>query len=192
MRSLFRWVRRLGGVFRSWLAGKPARPAPWRRVMMDGLESREFLSVAINDISVVEGNSGATQAVFTISMDSLSITPIAVHYVTVDGTAKAGTDYQAVGGSIIFYPGMRSADVQVPIIPDTTPEPNKTFTMQISSPTGVDFTQAIGTCTIIDDDRNLVTLTVPDAKASETNADPGVFRIAPPAAPRPPCASCIR
>jgi len=53
-------------------------------------------TISINDVSVTEGNSGLTPAVFTVSLSNPSSTPISVAFATADGTAKAGSDYVAL------------------------------------------------------------------------------------------------
>src|SRR5438094_4062341 len=42
-------------------------------------------TLSINDVSVVEGNSGNVDAVFTVSLSAASSSIITVHYTTVDG-----------------------------------------------------------------------------------------------------------
>lgn len=158
-----------------------APPAPARRTMVDTLEDREFLSLAtvqIDDIAIIEGNAGAREAVFTVSLTGLSTVPVSVHYATRDGTAKAGEDYTPVSGSLIFPPGMRARTVAVPILPDTIAEENESFTVVLSSAINITIRKPVGTCTITDDDRSVVTIAARDNRAAELNADPAVFRIA--------------
>src|SRR5262249_42748757 len=54
------------------------------------------LTVSVNDVSVTEGNSGTTAAVFTISLSAASTHSVTVGYYTSGGTATAGTDYTSV------------------------------------------------------------------------------------------------
>jgi len=69
---------------------------------------------------------------------------------TVDGTAKAGTDYKAVTGTLTFSPGTLSQTISVPINPDTTAKPNETFQVNLSNPQCASLGNASGTGTIID------------------------------------------
>ncbi|WP_313824093.1 BNR-4 repeat-containing protein [Leclercia sp.] len=57
--------------------------------------------------------SGATTAVFTISLSAALETPVSVAWNTKDGTAKAGTDYEAASGSVTFEPGVTTQQIQV-------------------------------------------------------------------------------
>src|SRR5439155_20364965 len=55
-------------------------------------------TVSISDATVIEGNSGTVNAVFTVSLSAPSDKSITVSYATADGTASAGADYVAKSG----------------------------------------------------------------------------------------------
>ena len=76
----------------------------------------EAPSVVVNDITVAEGNAGTTAAVFTVSLSGPSTITVTVDYATSDGTATAGTDYQAASGTLTFPPGTTTGQVSVPVI----------------------------------------------------------------------------
>lgn len=57
--------------------------------------------------------SGATTAVFTISLSAALETPVTVAWETKDGTAKAGTDYEATKGTVTFEPGETAKNIAV-------------------------------------------------------------------------------
>lgn len=59
--------------------------------------------------------SGATTAVFIISLSAALETPVTVAWQTKDGTAKAGTDYEAASGSVTFEPGETTKQIQVAV-----------------------------------------------------------------------------
>ncbi|MFX5684743.1 Calx-beta domain-containing protein, partial [Acinetobacter baumannii] len=46
-----------------------------------------------------------TTATFTVTLSNASTEPVTVHYASANGTATAGTDYNAVAGTITFAPG---------------------------------------------------------------------------------------
>src|SRR3954447_15422447 len=50
-------------------------------------------TLAIADVAVAEGATGATSARFTVTLSKAGGLPITVAYATADGTAKAGSDY---------------------------------------------------------------------------------------------------
>jgi Zn-dependent metalloprotease len=50
-------------------------------------------TVSINDVAVTEGDSGFTEAVFTVTLSHAFDEPVIVHYRVKDGTANPGSDY---------------------------------------------------------------------------------------------------
>ena len=46
-------------------------------------------------MTVTEGNTGTVAATFTVTLSAASTEPITVAYATANGTATAGSDYQA-------------------------------------------------------------------------------------------------
>lgn len=58
----------------------------------------------------------------------------AVDYVTADGTAKAGSDYLARGGTITFAPGETNQTIRIPILDDGAVEGNETIRLSLSPP----------------------------------------------------------
>jgi CSLREA domain-containing protein len=112
--------------------------------------------LSINDVSVAEGNSGTTNANFTVSLSAASGQTVTVNYATANGTATAGSDYVATSGTLTFTPGQTSKPITVTVIGDTTVEPDETFFVDLSSPTNAAITRSRGTGTIINDDNPLV------------------------------------
>ena len=63
------------------------------------------LMMAINDVSVVEGNDGTVEVIFTVSLSAPSPQTVTVNFATSDGTATAASgDYDAASGTITFDP----------------------------------------------------------------------------------------
>ena len=109
-------------------------------------------SVAINDVSVAEGNSGTTNAVFTVSLSAASGQIVTVSYSTGDGTATAGNDYAATSGSLTFNPGETAKTLTVLVKGDTIPEPNENFFVNLTSATNATIADGQGVGTIVNDD----------------------------------------
>lgn len=109
-------------------------------------------TVSIADLSVSEGNGDDAHFMFTVSLSTPSESPVTVRYSTSNGTATAGQDYLATSDSITFAPGVTSQMVHVDIIGDTVVEPNETFTVTLSSPSGATIVKATATGTIVNDD----------------------------------------
>jgi Calx-beta domain/SdrD B-like domain len=90
-------------------------------------------NITINDISLIEGNSGTTNATFTISLSTVSGKAITVDYATTDMTATSGSDYITTTGTLTFVSGVATQTITVPIIGDTLHELNETFFVNLSN-----------------------------------------------------------
>ena len=74
-------------------------------------------------------------------------------YVTSDGTATiAGNDYVATSGTLTFPAGVTTQPIPVPLIGDTTVEPDETFFANLSNPVNATIANGNGTGTILNDD----------------------------------------
>ncbi|MCI0637732.1 MAG: Ig-like domain-containing protein [Gemmataceae bacterium] len=109
-------------------------------------------SLTINDVSQPEGNNGASNFVFTVTLSNSSSQTITVSYSTADGTATAGEDYNAASGSVTFYPGQTTKTIGVVIIGDVVHEPAETFYVNLTNPTNATIADSQGLGTILDDD----------------------------------------
>jgi hypothetical protein len=108
--------------------------------------------LSVSDVSVNEGNSGTTNATFTVSLSAASASTVTVNYGTVSGTATAGSDFTPTSGTLTFAPGETSKTVTVPVIGDTTFEPNEDFFVTLSSATNAVIADGVGQGTILNDD----------------------------------------
>ena len=87
----------------------------------------------VSDASVKEGNSGTTSMVFTVSLSDSPLSTVTVGYATADGTATAGSDYVTTAGTLVFGIGQQSQTISVPVMGDTTYEPNETVFLNLIS-----------------------------------------------------------
>jgi hypothetical protein len=115
----------------------------------DGPPSPPPPSLGINDVTVVEGNTGAVAATFTVTLSAANTETITVAYATGNGSATAGSDYQAVSGTLTFAPGETTRTITVPVNGDRLAEANEAFVVNLSSPTNATIAdgQAVGTIT---------------------------------------------
>ena len=79
-------------------------------------------SLAVSDATVTEGDSGAKNALFTVSLSAASAGPVTVDYATADGSAKAPGDYTATTGTLTFATGELSKQVAVAVVGETLDE----------------------------------------------------------------------
>ena len=110
-------------------------------------------AIFINDVTVTEGNSGTTNATFTVSLNGEGADPVTVDFVTADGTAVAPGDYTALTtGTLTFAPGEISKPVTVVVNGDATFEASETFFVNLSNPSEATIADAQGIGTITNDD----------------------------------------
>lgn len=111
-------------------------------------------ALSISDTAAVEGDTGTTQFMFTLSLSApANAGGVTVNYATADGTATAGSDYAAVtAGSATIPAGSSSVVVSVDVNGDTTVEPNENFAVNVTSATGATVADGQGTGTINNDD----------------------------------------
>ncbi len=125
-------------------------------------------SLSIADVTLQEGNSGTTDAVFTVSLSALSGQPVTVNYASAAGTALAGPDYVATSGTLSFAPGTTNQTISVALQGELLNEPDETFLVNLSNPTNATLTKAQGTGTIQNDDP-IPALRIDDHTLSEGN-----------------------
>jgi chitinase len=92
------------------------------------------VSVTINDESAFEGNSGLRPVTFKVWLDKASTKTVMVHFATANGTALAGSDYNAASGTVTFAAGQTQRTVTVFVRGDTLKESDETFFVNLSSP----------------------------------------------------------
>ena len=126
----------------------------------DGSDATRGLIIAENvfrfaSASVDEGEGG------TIELTVERLTPhlgATVDYATADGTAVAGSDYEAKSGTLTFTAGEATKTITIPLPDDSADEESKTFTVALSN----------------EDPDNTATATIagPSATATVTDNDP--------------------
>ena len=132
---------------------------------MGAFEARNQLTIA--DISVNEGDSGTTNAVFTVTLAPASSQNVTVNYATAAGTATANNDYTTTSGQLTFTPGQTTRTITVPINGDTNDEADETFTINLSTASSnADIIDGVAIGTIVDDD-GLGSLTIADKTVNE-------------------------
>ena len=92
--------------------------------------------VSIGDVSVAEGSTGTSDALFTVRLSQASTQPVQVDWDTRDGSAVAPGDYRDNGGTLSFAPGQTSKTVRVPVNGDDLVEGDEVFYVDLSSYVG--------------------------------------------------------
>lgn len=131
-------------------------------------------TLSIGDVTIPEGNTGTTNANFTVSLSNATSSVVSVNYATADGTAINGNDYNLTVGTLTFSPGETTKTIAVPIRGNLSSEPNETFFVNLTGATNATIADGQATSTIVNDDTGLslsindVTLT--EADSGSTNA----------------------
>jgi ribosomal protein L35AE/L33A len=109
-------------------------------------------ALSVNDVTVIEGDSGAVQATFIVSLSAASGRNVSVGFSMSDGTATSGSDYVATSGSLNFPPGTTTQTVPVTILGDLLNEANESFFLNLAIPVNATISDGQGVCTINDND----------------------------------------
>jgi photosystem II stability/assembly factor-like uncharacterized protein len=108
------------------------------------------LTLAVTNVTQLEGNAGTTAFLFTVTLTGAPHEQaVTIQYATADGTASAAAgDYQPLSGTLTLNPYMTKATITVLVNGNTTIEPDKTFFLNLTSAFGT----AQGVGTIVNDD----------------------------------------
>ena len=110
-------------------------------------------TMSISSVSVAEGHSGLTNAVFTVTLSAPSVQHVFVSVVTFDTTAISGLDYLRLNGfPVSIPPGQTSGTFNVRIIGDFQEEPDEQFLVQLQFPSNATIENGQATGTIVNDD----------------------------------------
>jgi hypothetical protein len=105
-------------------------------------------TLSVSNDTVTNSPSAPAPMAFTVTLSAPSADPVTVHYATADGTALAGTDYQAASGTLTFAPGQTSQTITLNALANPLGAPPLTFTVNLSGATGAAIAQGQGTGTI--------------------------------------------
>jgi subtilisin-like proprotein convertase family protein len=116
------------------------------------LSAQSLPSVSILDATVDEPDSGASAAVFTVSLSSAVGRDVIVTYATSDDLAVVGADYVAATGEVVIPAGSTSATFSVVVAGDMLFEPRETFVVRLSDPINATIEDGLGFGIIEDND----------------------------------------
>ena len=107
-------------------------------------------ALSVADATVHEA-PGAVLA-FRVSLDRTRHAAVTVDYATADGVAKAGADYTAKSGTLVFPAGETERTVEVAVLDDSEDEGSETMTLKLSNPVGARIADGEATGTIENSD----------------------------------------
>jgi hypothetical protein len=125
-------------------------------------------AISISDVTVTEGASGSTNAIFNVTLSASSSSTVTVLASTASNTASAPSDYAARTNVLItFPPGVTSQPFSVGVQGDLIDELNETFFANLTFATNATILDPQGVGTITDDDTSSIQIT--DVTVTETN-----------------------
>ena len=99
-----------------------------------------------------KGTAACQTLALTVTLSNANAEPVTVAVATSDGTAQAGSDYQAQAGTLTFAPGVTTQSVALVITGDTINEANETVLVTLSTPTQATLARAQAVATVVNDD----------------------------------------
>jgi uncharacterized Zn-binding protein involved in type VI secretion len=168
----------VGEAYTPTLIGPDGTVYAINQAVLSAVGSRGLPTISINDVTVTEGNTGTTPAVFTVTLSAASSQTVTVNYATANSTGTAGSDYTATSGTLTFAPGITSQTITVAVLGDTRNEANETFFVNLSTPSNATIADGQGQGTILNDDA-LPALSINNVTVTEgnTGTTPAVFTV---------------
>lgn len=110
-------------------------------------------TLSIDDVSIVEGNGGTTDLVFTVTRSGGSTGEVSASY-SLTATTTSNDDVTGpTSGTVTFVDGQTTATITISVVGDTNIEGDESFDITLFSPTGgATITDNMGTGTITNDD----------------------------------------
>lgn len=145
------------------------------RILFDNLRVDGQLSqfaIANQSASESAGTIG-----LTVTRSGSTAGAATLNYTLAAGTATAGTDFNATGGTVNFIDSQATATLSVPVVNDNIVELDETFTVTLSDPSVGTITTATATATIQNDDAAAITLTAADVTEGDSGTVPMVFTV---------------
>jgi Bacterial Ig-like domain (group 3)/FG-GAP-like repeat len=132
---------------------------PSTATLAGGQTVRSTPRLNVNNVSIMEGDSGTRIMSFTVTLSAASNLTVTADYATTGLSlgdpffeATAGVDYRAASGTLVFNPGDTTKHIEVTIFGDITNEFEETFFFKLSNPTNAEIQFGKAIATILNDD----------------------------------------
>jgi len=148
------------------------------------IESCPPPTLSVGDVRVTEGDSGTTDALVSLTLDSPTTKPVTVSYATTDGSATAGSDYLPAAGTLTIPPGVTATTVRLAVLGDRVLEPDETFSFNVTQAADAVASDGTGVVTIANDDAGGLAVSDTTVVEPATGTRGAVFTVtlSPPAA----------
>jgi hypothetical protein len=149
-----------------------------QRAVVSILDDEPTISIdhpyGIDPLTVVEGDSGTTPAVFTVTLSQPYDQEVTVHYYTLTGNVN---DIIPLDDTLRFAPGETSKTITVEVVGDLLHEDLEAFNVYLDTPSAnASLGNASGYCYIVDNDP-LPTVSIGDVSKNEGNSGTTKFNF---------------
>lgn len=133
-------------------------------------------TLSVSDFTTEEGEDDKNifiqvQMAFTGDFDGEVTTTVN----TVDGTATAGEDYEAIVNEVLtFSSSITVQEIKIKVIGDTEIEADETFTLELSNASGATIGKGSATITLTDDDNDGGPIYIPGEGYTSADSYPGM------------------
>lgn len=166
---------------------QPLSQAHIYRALLDADAGTLFTStptlVTLNAADPTAHEAGLGAATFRVTRGGNLAQPLTVNY-SVSGNAIAGTDYNALSGTVTFPANENTVFITVTPRDDASIESSETVTVTLQPGTGyslISSAASTGSVSIVSDDVlaswATINITATDPNAAEASRDPGVFTV---------------
>ena len=128
----------------------------------------DLTKLSVDDVTVTEGDTGAVNATFVVSLSNPNSRTVRTGYTTADDSALAPGDYTKTTGVLEIPAGDMTGTITVPVSGDLVDELDERYTLKLSEPVNAMIVDGEGAGTIVDDDQ--AKLSVDDVTVTEGNA----------------------
>lgn len=108
--------------------------------------------ITIRDATRLEGNQGTRTMTFLVTRSGNVSKSSSLDYNTSGGNAVAYRDYIPISGKLDFLPTQKSLEILVTLISDSSPEINKSFHLNLTTPVNAKIQRTYATGSILNDD----------------------------------------
>jgi hypothetical protein len=129
--------------------------------------------VSIDDVEVVEGDAGTTDATFQVCLEDPALIDYSLSVGFGPGTATPGDDIDnVILPVLVFLVGDQCNEIAIPVRGDTEVEDDETVTLSLYDGSfGLEIAKSLGTLTILDDDEEPILATPPADPDDDDDSD---------------------
>jgi Ca2+-binding RTX toxin-like protein len=114
-------------------------------IKSDDGDNLPVMTLKTKSLSFDEGDSDKTKLSITFVLSTPASDKITVHYETQSVDAIAGSDFEQAQGNITFLAGEKEQTIDLAVLGDQDPEPDEDFTLSLTDPQGMRFSDGLPT-----------------------------------------------